>query len=411
MGLNVASTMRLTLTVLSKQGNYSKIDLCVNFHKRKPATALLKFSMRILMVSKACLVGTYQTKLEEIARQQDIELAVIVPPAWRDPAGDVTLERSHTNGYQLLVDPIRFNGQFHLHYYPRLKERLTSFRPDVLHVDEEPYNLATWLAVRQAKAVGAKTLFFTWQNIARHYPIPFRWLEQQVLASVDFAIMGNEAAVDVWQSKGYHGPYRVIPQFGVDPAQFHPPANRDPGRSFTIGITARRLVPEKGVDLLLHAAAALPGVWRLQIAGDGPARPALMQLAERLGISDRVAFEGVIPSEQMPAFLQQMDVVVVPSRTLPNWKEQFGRVLIEAMACEAAVIGSDSGEIPHVIGQAGLVFREEDVDGLVGHLRYLMQNPDARQTLGVAGRERVLASYTQAQVAANTVEVYRSLMV
>ncbi len=402
--------MRLTLTVLSNQGNYSKIDLCVNFHKRKPAAALLKFSMRILMVSKACLVGAYQTKLEEIAGHADIELAVIVPPAWRDPAGEVALERSHTNGYQLLVDPIRFNGQFHLHYYPRLKERLAAFRPDVLHVDEEPYNLATWLAVRQARAVGARTLFFSWQNIARQYPIPFRWLEQQVLASVDFAIMGNEAAVDVWQSKGYQGPYRVIPQFGVDPAQFRPPANRDPGRTFTIGVNARRLVPEKGIDLLLRAAAALPGIWRLQIAGDGPERPGLAQLAERLGIAGRVSFEGIIPSEQMPAFLQQVDVVVVPSRTLPNWKEQFGRVLIEAMACETAVIGSDSGEIPHVIGEAGLVFPEDDLDGLLEQLRYLMQNPDARRELGVAGRERVLAHYTQAQVAANTVEVYRSLV-
>jgi glycosyltransferase involved in cell wall biosynthesis len=287
---------------------------------------------------------------------------------------------------------------------------LAAFRPHVLHVDEEPYNLATWLALRQARAVGTRTLFFTWQNIARRYPIPFRWLEQQVLASADFAIMGNEAAVDVWQSKGYQGPYRVIPQFGVDPAQFQPPANRDPGRSFTIGITARRLVPEKGVDLLLRAAAALPGIWRLQIAGDGPARPALMQLAERLGIADRVTFEGVIPSEQMPAFLQQMDVVVVPSRTLPNWKEQFGRVLIEAMACETAVIGSDSGEIPHVIGRAGLVFPEDDLDALLDHLRYLMQNPAGRRALGTAGRERVLAHYTQAQVAAHTVEVYRSLI-
>jgi hypothetical protein len=80
------------------------------------------------MVSKACLVGAYQTKLEALAKFDDIELVVIVPPAWRDPAGEIRLERTHTNGYQLLVDPIRLNGQFHLHYYPKLKHRMQTIR-------------------------------------------------------------------------------------------------------------------------------------------------------------------------------------------------------------------------------------------------------------------------------------------
>ena len=73
--------------------------------------------MRVLIVSKACLVGTYQSKLEEIARFDDINLSVIVPTFWADPSGVVQLERAHTEGYDLIVDPIRFNGHFHLHYY------------------------------------------------------------------------------------------------------------------------------------------------------------------------------------------------------------------------------------------------------------------------------------------------------
>ncbi len=366
--------------------------------------------MRILMVSKACLVGAYQTKLEEIAKHDGVELAVVVPSVWQDPAGEIRLERSHTEGYQLLVDPIRFNGQFHLHYYPLLKSRIASFRPDILHMDEEPYNLATWLAVRQAQAVGVCTLFFSWQNICRHYPFPFNVMEKQVLQKVDYALMGNAAAAEVWLSKGYTGPYRVFPQFGVNPHIYHPPNPRDWGRVFTIGSTGRRLVPEKGIDVLLRARAGLPGPWRLQIAGDGPSRPALERLAQDLNIADRVIFDGVIPSAQMPAYLRQLDVVVVPSRTLPNWKEQFGRVLIEAMASEVAVIGADSGEIPNVIGPAGLVFPEDDVETLRQHLLRLMQSPALREELGCAGRRRVLEHYTQAQVAAHTVDVYREIL-
>jgi glycosyltransferase involved in cell wall biosynthesis len=169
-------------------------------------------------------------------------------------------------------------------------------------------------------------------------------------------------------------------------------------------------VPEKGVDLLLEAVAQLPGIWRLHIAGEGPERTALEHQARQLGIASRVHFEGSIPSSQMPSYLGQLDVLVLPSRTLPNWKEQFGRVLVEAMACEAVVVGSESGEIPNVIGPAGLIFPENDVQALRRHLGQLMQDDPLRRRLQQAGRDRVLAHYTQESVAARTVSVYRQMM-
>ncbi len=365
--------------------------------------------MRVLMLSKACLVGTYQTKLEEIARFEDVDLMVIVPPQWNDPAGPVLLERSQSAGYRLVVDPIRFNGDFHLHHYPKLKQRIAEFQPDIVHIDEEPYNLATWLAWRQASAAARRAFFF----LAKHLsPLPFPFQQNGITSAARRRLChhGQSRSCAVWQKKGFEGPFKVIPQFGVDPDLFHPPAIRDSGRGFIIGSANRRLVPEKGVDLLLLAAAKLPGIWRVLIMGDGPERPYLEQLAIDLGIKDRVHFESAISSSQMPAFLQQLDVLVLSSRTLPNWKEQFGRVLVEAMACEVPIIGSNSGEIPNVIGDGGLIFAEDDVAALGQHLIELMQSEDQRRQLGQLGRQRVLAMYTQAQVAAQTVDVYRELM-
>ena len=366
--------------------------------------------MHILMISKACLVGAYQTKLEAMARHDGVRLTVIVPSEWRDPAGTVPLERAHTRGYTLLVDPIRWNGHYHLYYFPTLAERLRTLQPDLVHIDEEPYNLATWLAVRQAQRIGARTLFFSWQNINRRYPPPFRWLERDVLRRVDYALLGNRDSAAVWQAKGYRGPYAILPQFGVPLAQFAPRKAPDPGAPLIIGSAARRLVPEKGLDLLLTAVAGLHGEWQLRLAGVGPEQPRLARQAAALGISERVTFCGALPSTEMPAFLQTLDVLVVPSRTLPNWKEQFGRVLVEAMASEVAVVGSDSGEIPHVIGPAGLVFPEGDATALGERLRRLKENPALRRSLAAAGRARAVALYTQDRVAADTVAAYRAIL-
>ncbi len=367
-------------------------------------------AVRVLMVSKALLVGAYQRKLEEMAACPDMELTVVVPPAWRDEAGERTLERAYLKGYRLVVSPLAFNGSYHLHFYPGLRRWVRETRPEILHIDEEPYNLATFHALRLGQGAGARTLFFSWQNLERRYPFPFNWLERYVLRHVDFALMGNHAALTVWRTKGYRGPARVVPQFGVDPDLYYPRERKaDEGRGLRVGF-AGRLVPEKGADLLLHAAHRLPGEVRVTIAGNGPAREGLERLAGELGLRDRVTFESALPSTRMTAFYHALDVLVVPSRSLPNWREQFGRVLVEAMACGLPVVGSDSGEIPEVIGDAGLVFPEGDAEALAAHLLCLGRDPALRATLAEKGRARVLARYTQARVAAETVAVYQEML-
>ena len=363
--------------------------------------------MRIVMLSKACIVGAYQRKLEEIAAQSGAELLALVPPCWQEGGRTTPLERAHTAGYRLQVLPMAWNGHFHLHYYPTLGRVLREFRPEIVHIDEEPYNLATFLAQRSARALGARTLFFTWQNLFRRYPPPFRQLEAYVLRRSDFALVGNQEAEAVLRWKGYRGPAALVPQFGVDPQIYRPPEDAAP-RAFSIGY-AGRLVPAKGVDLLLEAVAGLEGSWRLRLAGAGPQREALQERARTLGIEGRVEWIAQLPSGGMPYFYGGLDVLVLPSRTMPNWKEQFGRVLIEAMACRVAVVGSSSGEIPHVIGDAGLVFAEGDAESLRVALQRLLDDPVLRAELAARGRERVLEKYTQARIAADTVAVYRQM--
>ena len=362
--------------------------------------------MRVVMISKACVVGQYQTKLEELAKYPDLELTVVVPPYWRDERGIVPLERAHTRGYTLLVEPMRFNGQFHFHYYPTLPKILQRVGPDLVHIDEEPYNFATFHALRAAQHVHAQTLFFTWQNLFRRYPPPFAWMESYVLQHSDYAIAGNAQAVQVLRAKKYRGALSVIPQFGVDPAVFTPRAKTN-APTFRIGSGVGRLVEEKGVDILLRAVAGLAGDWEIRLLGSGPAQAQLETLARKLGIAARVHFDAPRPSVEMPAYYAQLDLFVMPSRPRPNWKEQFGRALVEAMACAVPVIGSECGEIPNVIGDAGLIFREEDADALRAHIAALRDDPVRRAELGHHGRARVLARFTQARVAEETYQAYK----
>jgi len=364
--------------------------------------------VRVLYLSKACVVGAYQRKLEELAAEPDIELVAVVPPFWQDSGRRITLERLHTHGYTMAVEPLRFNGHFHCHYYPGLDRQLERARPDILHVDEEPYNLASFHAVRLARRRGIRAIFFTWQNLHRRYPPPFSWMEQYIYRTVIGAIAGNREAVDVLRRKGFRREIAVIPQFGVDPERYAPPANRPSRSQFAIGF-AGRLVEEKGLLVLLDAVHRLAGNWQLRILGRGPLEAVLQERIQTLGLEPRVRLEGVLPSAKMPGFYRELDVLVLPSLTRPNWKEQFGRVLIEAMACAVPVIGSDSGEIPNVIDDAGLICPEGDAAALARALSSLSRSPDKRHELGVRGRKRVLQKFTHRRVARHTAEFYRRL--
>jgi glycosyltransferase involved in cell wall biosynthesis len=361
-----------------------------------------------MMISRACLVGAYQSKLEAIASHPDIELTVVVPAFWREGSRVVRLEQVYTAGYQLVVAPVIWNGSFHLHYFPTASSLLADVRPDLLHMDEEPYNVATYHALRAARRAGVRSLFFSWQNIHRRYPEPFRRLERWVYRTADAAIAGTAAAAAVLRRKGYDGPLRVIPQFGVDADVYQPAPGTPSDRPFTIGY-AGRLVSEKGLDTLVEAVAGLQGDWRLLFCGWGPWRPRLERDLGRLGFAERVTFCEGVAAIDMPACYHAMDVLVLPSRTRRNWKEQFGRVLVEAMACGVPVVGSDSGAIPSVIGNAGLVFPEGDANALRAHLAALRDQPARRRDLAALGRKRVLDCFAQQRIAAETVALYRAM--
>ena len=364
--------------------------------------------MRVLLVSKACVVGPYQKKLEAIASHQGVELRAVVPPYWKTEGGRLELRRMHEGGYELRVRRALFNGRFHLHFYPALGAEIAEFRPDLVHMDEEPYNLATAHGVLAGRRRGALCLFFSWQNLLRRYPPPFSWFERLCYRECS-AIAGSADAASVLRLKGFRGALAEIPQFGVDPGLFSPAPSLRVGLPFTVGF-AGRLVEEKGLEVLLKSFSSLGGNTQLRIAGSGPRRAWIQSYVARHRLFDRVRLEGHVAPEAMPDFMRSLDVLVMPSLVTPHWVEQFGRSLVEAMSCEVPVVASRSGEMPNVVGDCGLLTPPGDVEGLASALESLRADPEGRREYGRRGRRRVLERYTHERIAADTVGFYRRIV-
>ena len=362
--------------------------------------------MKVLMLSKALVVASYRSKLVELAGR-GVEMTAVTPESWKESGQHIRFESSANEAYSIIRTEMVWNGHFHLHYYPRLARIVDEVRPDLMHVDEEPYNLATYLAFRIAARRHIPALFFAWQNLRRRYPPPFRNFEQYVFGRASFGIAGTEEALTQIRARGYSGPAKVIPQFGVDTETFAPQARTE--GPVTIGYLGR-LVPEKGVEDLVAAFEGVKSPTRMLIAGDGPLLDQIQTRASEWIREGRVEMHPRLSSQEVPALLNEIDILVLPSRTTSRWVEQYGRILVEAMACGTTVVGSDSGEIPNVIGDAGRIFPEGDVAALGSVLEDLVTNPEERTALALRGRERVLNLYSQGAIAEQTKEVYRAML-
>lgn len=366
--------------------------------------------MRVLYIARYYTPMMHR-KLAFMAAEPGLELWLLRPGWWRDEYGRRRILALADNYHLIEVPLVGKPNNPHWTFYRTLSFSLPKVKPDLIHVEEEPDSLAAlqFLLLRSVFCSSTPVILHTWQNINR----PKRWYVWQVtrfsLRQSTAILCANQEAVQVLTAMGYHGIMAVLPPQGVDVEIFHPVGIHPDPAHFTIGY-AGRLVPEKSVETLLSALAAMPPSARLWIIGDGPCRRMLQSQTEQWGISDRVQFVAPVPATQMPTLLAQLDVLVLPSRTTPLWKEQFGRVLIEAMACQVPVVGSDSGAIPEVIGDAGLIFPEGDVAALTACLQELQKNPDLRRDLAARGYQWVHQHFTQERVAAATLAFYRRLL-
>jgi glycosyltransferase involved in cell wall biosynthesis len=387
--------------------------------------------MKILVISHTYIVDINCEKLQNLAQlDPSIDVTVVVPKRWQ-PGGvqNKIIEskaRTEDNFRVIPVSNFSENNQALLTFGIDIISLLKNFKPQIIQVEQGAKSLgyAQLIILNRLLNLGAKNLFFTWWNLPYNTKFPISWLEGYNLAHSDGVIAGNQDAVDILREHGYTKAVKVMPQLGVNDDLFSPCSQ--PELKSELGITADdfvigfvgRFVAEKGILTLIKALSNLRDLsWKLLLLGRGILQARIISESEKIGIRERIIFRESVPHDQVPRYINLMNTLVLPSETTyqvktltaVGWKEQFGHVLIEAMACKVPVIGSNSGEIPHVIGDTGLIFPEGNELALANCLRQMIEQPQLAKNLAELGYQRVKQKYTNLALAKQQLDFYREL--
>jgi glycosyltransferase involved in cell wall biosynthesis len=363
---------------------------------------------RLLTVGHSYVVALNRRLAHEMARVGGgvWEVYVAAPQFVHGDLRPIPLEVRPDESCHVVPVAAYLTNRIHLMCYGRMLKKLLAEGWDVVHAWEEPYILAGAQIARWTPR-SALLFFASFQNISKTYPPPFSWLEKYAMQRTSgWVAFGQTIEAALGNRPGYSAkPHRTIP-VGVDTERFSPNAELrlatrrelgwEPDGPPVVGYLGR-FVPEKGLPLLTRSLSAVKTEWRALFVGGGPMEAELRSWAKTF--PHRVRVVTGVPHDRVPAYLNAMDVLAAPSQTIPRWREQLGRMLIEGFACGVAVVGSDSGEIPYVIADAGRIVGESDEASWIATLGELIESASLRAEFGARGRQRAETQFAWSIIA------------
>jgi glycosyltransferase involved in cell wall biosynthesis len=308
-------------------------------------------------------------------------------------------------------------------WYDGLGTVVDDRRPQIVHVLTEAWSTLVLQSLRIRRASPSlKVVAHGCDNQFLHGP---RWERALRTAAIRYTL-GRLDGYLSWNREGAelaerHGLRRgvaaaVVPAVVPEPSLFANGGSTADARSrfalpadrVVVGYIGR-LTPEKGVLDLIDAVGRLDGMTTsCAVWGTGPLRDELGRL---LGDRPQLGtLQPPLPLADVPAALRACDILAVPSTTTPEWKEQFGRIAVEAMHAGVPVVGYATGALPEVVGNAGLLVQEGDVDGLSRAVELLAGDPARRTELVARGRARAAALYDPAVAAAAIVRYWEGVL-
>jgi glycosyltransferase involved in cell wall biosynthesis len=347
-------------------------------------------AVRLLVVSHPAVVDVNQEVYRELSRR-GWQLELVVPRRWRHEYSHADVTPKALPGLESSLRPTRvaFAGRPQRHLYLTSCRRVCErSRPDVAFLEAEAYAVSAAQWGHALRRLGIPFGVQCYENIDRPLPLPVRWSRSWILREAAFVAARSQSAARLARAWGASGEVELAPP----PVPAWESVPQTAAHPFTVGY-AGRLIESKGLADLLEAVRQLDAPVELLLVGDGELRAQLE--GQRIPGSSVRVLDG-LSHDQMARGYAQLDVLVLPSHTTPTWKEQFGRVIIEALWCGVPVVGSDSGEIPWLIELTGggLVFAEGDADALAKRLRELRAAPELRERLARTGRAAVERLFT-----------------
>ena len=370
---------------------------------------------RLLTIGHSYCVALNRRLPHEIARAGGWDVTAVGPARFHGDFGWHTLEPTPDELCSVVPVPVRFGRRIHVMRYGRGLSSLLAEPWDLVHCWEEPY-VAAAAQIARGIAPNVPLVLATFQNIAKRYPPPFNWIERYSMARADGVIAFGRTAAEVMSVRGFNrAPVAVIPP-GVDVTEFRPDEARRAATLARLGWSdgppvvgfLGRLVPEKGIEWLMTVLDRVTTPWRALVVGSGPLEKMVSAWGGRH--ADRVRVVTTAQHGEVPAYLNAMDVLCAPSQTTPRWREQFGRMLIEAFASGVAVVASTSGEIPYVVADAGLLVAEDDLAGWQQAIEMLTMERARRCELARRGRERAESLYGWSVVARQHLDFFERVM-
>jgi glycosyltransferase involved in cell wall biosynthesis len=244
---------------------------------------------------------------------------------------------------------------------------------------------------------------YLWRPLSYGYP---RYRLQ--ISKVKKIIAVSESAKTFIEYFADENKIRVIPN-GVDVNRFSPDNKNEKGDNRPTILYMGRLVPKKGVPVLIRAMKNIVKKYPdalLIVGGKGKMKTFLSSYANTLGLKENVRFLGYVPDSMLPSLYSSSDVFVLPSTT----SESFGITLLEAMASGTPVIGSSVGGIPEVIGDCGFIVEPGNPKKVSDAVITLLDDENLREKLGRKGRKRVEEKYSWDIIGKNIINVYKEVM-
>jgi glycosyltransferase involved in cell wall biosynthesis len=368
-------------------------------------------NLKILIIAPAYAASPNRRWIKEIAARYGVNVTLLTARSFKEGGGlNCCFQREDGETYTVVIGRAAFCNRYTLtFFYTKIYGVIKNLKPDIIEINAEPRSLLSLqtILLRNIFSPRTKVSFYSLENIVNNTYLWFRIIKKIVFKYAQGANVCNRETVEVLRREGFKGKIDVIP-LAIDTERFCPKDSSLLRKKLgltglTIGYLGR-ISRSKGIITLLNAFKniTLQNI-NLLVVGDGPDSHLLDKYRTMRGT---VFVRGLRPQD-VADYLNCMDILVCPSVTVRRWKEQFGRAIVEAMACGLAVIGSDSGAIPEILGDAGLIFNERDVTGLTRKLITLIENETLRRELGKKARERVIANYAPVKISEKYMKFYQ----